>query len=101
MALNGVRIGGIYRLMGQQQQPLQQAQAGEIVAIGRLEGIATGDVVSSGSQKPDLPKGLQLKPVFALAIAAANRKDEVKLSSALTKLIEEDSCPLLGTTRRH
>ena len=90
MALNGVRIGGIYRLMGQQQQPLQQAQAGEIVALGRLEGIATGDVVSSGSQKPDLPKGLQLKPVFALAIAAVNRKDEVKLSSALTKLIEED-----------
>ena len=89
MALNGVRIGGIYRLMGQ-QQPLQQAQAGEIVALGRLEGIATGDVVSSGSQKPDLPKGLQLKPVFALAIAAVNRKDEVKLSSALTKLIEED-----------
>ena len=89
MALNGVRIGGIYRLMGQQQQPLQQAQAGEIVALGRLEGIATGDVVSSG-QKPALPKGLQLKPVFALAIAAANRKDEVKLSSALTKLIEED-----------
>ncbi|MDB9416298.1 elongation factor G [Microcystis aeruginosa] len=90
MALNGVRIGGIYRLMGQQQQPLQQDQAGEIVALGRLEGIGTGDVVSSGSQKPDLPKGLQLKPVFALAIAAANRKDEVKLSSALTKLIEED-----------
>ncbi|MBD2621438.1 elongation factor G [Microcystis flos-aquae FACHB-1344] len=90
MALNGVRIGGIYRLTGQQQQPLQQAQAGEIVALGRLEGIATGDVVSSGSQKPALPKGLQLKPVFALAIAAANRKDEVKLSSALTKLIEED-----------
>lgn len=90
MALNGVRIGGIYRLMGQQQQPLQQAQAGEIVALGRLEGIVTGDVVSSGSQKPALPKGLQLKPVFALAIAAANRKDEVKLSSALTKLIEED-----------
>ncbi|MCA2554773.1 MAG: elongation factor G [Microcystis sp. M04BS1] len=90
MALNGVRIGGIYRLMGQQQQPLQQAQAGEIIALGRLEGIGTGDVVSSGSQKPALPKGLQLKPVFALAIAAANRKDEVKLSSALTKLIEED-----------
>ena len=90
MALNGVRIGGIYRLMGQQQQPLQQAQAGEIIALGRLEGIGTGDVVSSGSQKPDLPKGLQLKPVFALAIAAVNRKDEVKLSSALTKLIEED-----------
>lgn len=90
MALDGVRIGGMYRLMGQQQQPLQQAQAGEIVALGRLEGIATGDVVSSGGQKPDLPKGLQLKPVFALAIAAENRKDEVKLSSALTKLIEED-----------
>ena len=89
--LNGVRAGGIYRLMGQQQQSLNEAQAGEIVALSRLEGIKTGDTLSSNGQlKTELPKAEQLMPVFALAIAPEKRNDEVKLSGALTKLLEED-----------
>jgi elongation factor G len=64
--------------------------AGEIVALGRLEGIATGDTISGGPKKFSLPGGDKLAPVFALAIAPENRKDEVKLSAALGKLIEED-----------
>ena len=88
--LNGVRAGGIYRLMGQQQS-LNEAQAGEIVALSRLEGIKTGDTLSSNGQlKTELPKAEQLMPVFALAIAPEKRNDEVKLSGALTKLLEED-----------
>jgi elongation factor G len=91
MVLNGVRIGGIYQLLGQQQQSLTKAQEGEIVAVGRLEGIATGTTVSSGANPPEaLALARQLNPVYALAIAPENRKDEVKLSSALGKLIEED-----------
>ena len=87
--LNGVRAGGLYRLMGQQQIPLQQAQAGEIVAIGRLEGIKTGDTLATNQVK-ELPKVEQLIPVYALAITAEKRNDEVKISGALGKLIEED-----------
>jgi elongation factor G len=91
MSLNGVRIGGIYRLMGQQQQSLNSAEAGEIVALGRLEGIKTGDTLTASSTSTsELPKAEQLAPVFALAIAADARSDEVKLSGALTKLLEED-----------
>jgi elongation factor G len=90
-ALNGVRAGGIYRMMGQQQQPIGKASVGEIVAIGRLEGIQTGDLLTSSNQKvPELPKADKLEPVYALAIAPENRKDEVKLSAAMGKLIEED-----------
>jgi len=90
MALNGIRPGGIYRLLGQQQQPLQVAAEGEIVAIGRLEGIPTGETLSTGKILKPLPKVEQLEPVYGLAIAPANRKDEVKLSAALGKLVEED-----------
>jgi elongation factor G len=91
MVLNGVRIGGISQLLGQQQQSLTKAQEGEIVAVGRLEGIATGTTLSSGPNPPEaLALARQLTPVYALAIAPENRKDEVKLSSALGKLIEED-----------
>ncbi|MGK7932384.1 MAG: elongation factor G, partial [Microcystaceae cyanobacterium] len=90
-ALNGVRIGGIYRLMGSQQKSLTTASVGDIIAISRLEGVNTGDTLSS-KEKPssNLPKAEQLKPVYALAIAPENRKDEVKISGAMNKLIEED-----------
>lgn len=91
MALNGVRAGGIYRLMGQQQQSIGSASVGEIVAVGRLEGTQTGETLTNAPQlSQELPKADKLEPVYALAIAAENRKDEVKLSSALGKLVEED-----------
>lgn len=94
--LNGVRVGGIYRLTGQQQQSLTEAHAGEIVALGRLEGLKTGDTLTSGNDPltTELPRAEQLAPVFALAIVPEKRNDEVKLSSALGKLLEED--PSLG-----
>ncbi|MBL1175540.1 elongation factor G [Pantanalinema sp. GBBB05] len=93
MTLNGVRVGGVYRLAGQQQQGVTAAQAGEIVALGRMEGIKTGDTLSDQSVQP-LPKVEQIAPVFALAIAAEKRNDEVKLTGALAKLLEED-CSLV------
>lgn len=90
IVLNGVRTGGLYRLMGQQQQPINRAVAGEIVALSRLEGIKTGETISTNSQIKPLPKAEQLEPVFALAITPEKRNDEVKLSAAITKLLEED-----------
>lgn len=91
ITLNGVRAGGLYRLCGQQQQSLLGASAGEIVALGRLEGIPTGETLTNDSSMAiQLPKPNALTPVYALAITPENRKDEVKLSSALTKLLDED-----------
>jgi elongation factor G len=91
MVLNGVRVSGIYRLIGQQQESLSAASVGEIVAVGRLEGIQTGDTISNTNGKvKELPKAETIKPVYALAIAPENRNDEVKLSAALGKLLEED-----------
>ena len=92
IVLNGVRAGGLYRLFGQQQQPISEASAGEIVTVGRLEGIPTSATLSTNGGKSaiELPKAESLAPVYALAIAPENRKDEVKLSGALTKLLEED-----------
>jgi elongation factor G len=90
IVLNGVRAGGIYRLMGQQQQQMNEACAGEIVAISRLEGIKTGDTLSCEKLTTALPKAGQLEPVYALAMTPEKRNDEVKLSSAITKLLEED-----------
>jgi elongation factor G len=90
MTLNGVRIGGMYRLMGQQQQSINEAHAGEIVALARMEGIKTGDTLASGTV-PALRKPEQIRPVYAMAIQAEKRNDEVKLTGTLAKLLEEDA----------
>lgn len=90
MTLNGVRLGGIYRLMGMQQQNLQIARSGDVVALGRMEGIKTGDILTAGAQPGILPQSEPIPPVFALAIAPEKRNDEVKLTAALAKLLEED-----------
>lgn len=91
MSLNGVRVGGMYRLMGLQQQSVNSAEAGDIVALGRMEGIKTGMTLTTDAQQAaELPRAEQLKPVFAMAIRAEKRNDEVKLTGALAKLLEED-----------
>ncbi|MEM6591003.1 MAG: elongation factor G, partial [Cyanobacteria bacterium P01_C01_bin.73] len=89
--LGGDRMGGLYRLMGQQQQSLSRAKAGEIVAIARLDQARTGDTLTTaGEPKTRLPRAAKIDPVYALAIAPEKRSDEVKLSGALNKLLEED-----------
>lgn len=92
MMLNGVRACGLHHMLGQQTNSISEASAGEIIAVGRLEGIATGTTLSNDTEQsaPELPKAEAVTPVYALAIAPDKRKDEVKLSGALTKLLEED-----------
>ncbi|MGJ3254592.1 MAG: elongation factor G [Elainellaceae cyanobacterium] len=91
IVLNGGRPSGIYQLLGQQQQSVSEAGIGSIVALGRLDGVHTGDTLSTEmSQEQSLSTAEQLSPVYALAITSENRSDDVKLSGALNKLIEED-----------
>ncbi|MEA5420832.1 elongation factor G [Spirulina sp. CCNP1310] len=89
MTLNNERVGGIYRLMGSQQQGTNEAVVGELVALGRLDHAKTGDTLSVNTVEP-LRKADRLEPVFALAISPERRKDEVKLSGVLHKLVEAD-----------
>lgn len=91
-SLNGVRVGGMYLMMGQQTQSVQKAAAGDLVALARMEGIATGDILmaSNAKLKVDLPKAPMIPPVFALAVTTEKRSDEVKISAAMSKLLEED-----------
>lgn len=91
MTLGGERVSGVFRMMGHNQEKLSQAAAGEVVALGRLDKAATGDLLTDKGNAgrpalwPELPP-----PVFGLALHAQNRNDEVKLTAAIQKLVEED-----------
>jgi elongation factor G len=85
------RIGGMFAMRGQEQIKLSDAGPGDTVALGRLDEIPTGELLSASKAgvKPKL-KPEVLTPVYGLAVSAADRKDEVKLSTAIAKLREED-----------
>ncbi|MAW89312.1 MAG: elongation factor G [Phyllobacteriaceae bacterium] len=93
MASNGAeaRVSGMYRMLGKNQGKVSSAQAGETVALGKLDGVPTGTTLSHGKQAPGgLAHASGPQPVHAVAIKARDHKDDVKLSAALAKLAEED-----------
>jgi len=85
------RVSGMSQLMGHTLNKVSKANAGDIVGLGRLEAIKTGDVLGpAGVLKDMLPWFKPLAPVYSMAIKAERREDEVKLSSGIARLIEED-----------
>ena len=96
--LSDMRVGGVYRVFGGQQQNVGSAEAGEIVALARLDGARTGAALSSGAAV-ELPRPPAVRPMYAFAVTAANRSDEVKLSGAFAKLTDEDPALQIETER--
>ena len=88
--LGGTRLGGIYRYLNGDLTKVPEAKQGDLVALGRLDGVPTGATLSPGGQPEPLPFPQPLPPVYAMAVATTDRKDDVKLSGALHKLAEED-----------
>lgn len=92
--LNGeteIKVSGLFNVFGQHAAKIATAGKGDLVALGRLEHVQTGDLIAFEAGKiAAKPADERRNPVLATAIAAAQRKDEVRLSTALTKLAEED-----------
>lgn len=85
------RVSGVFKLMGQATEKRAVAAAGETVALGKLDHAHTGETLSSGKTAHEpVASVTPFAPVLAVAIAAKERKDDVKLGQALNKLIEED-----------
>lgn len=85
------RISGVFTLMGQDPAKGGDAGPGATVAFGRMDSIQTGDTLSTDKGKTlDIETPAPPRPVLGLAIAAAERKDEVKMTESIGKIIEED-----------
>jgi elongation factor G len=85
------RAAGVFAMRGEEPVKRSTAKAGETVALGRLEGIKTGDTISTEKGGAVQAKGPPAAPpVFGIGLGLKDRKDEVKLSAALAKLLEDD-----------
>jgi elongation factor G len=85
------RVSGVFNAMGQHYEKRGPAQAGDTVALGKLDHAKTGDTLSTGKQPHAAVLSVRpTAPVLAIALSAKERKDDVKLGQAFTKLSEED-----------
>jgi len=85
------RVSSVFKIMGQQFEKRGPASAGDTVALGKLDGAKTGATLSTGKQPlPALLDVQPFPPALAIAVQAKERKDDVKLGVAFTKLTDED-----------
>lgn len=85
--LGGMRLGTLLRLQGEKSAKIARAEAGDIVALAKLEGVHAGQWLGAEADAPALDR---LPANHVVAIRPRNRNDDVKLSAALHKLVEED-----------
>ena len=84
-----VRIGTLFAVQGEKTVKVSKAETGDVVAIAKAEPVGAGQWLSAGKPAPSPEVELPASN-YVLAIATRDRKDDVRLSTALHKLVEED-----------
>ena len=85
------RVGGLFAVQGPGLKKIGSADPGDIVAIGKIDHATPGDMMSAaGAPAQAALKPAVRPPLFALAVASKTRGEDVRLSGALAKLVDED-----------
>jgi elongation factor G len=85
------RAGALFGVQGGSTVRLKQANAGDVVGIAKADEVHAGDRLGIGGARPSArPANASRAANSALSISVKDHKDEVRLSTALNKLTEED-----------
>lgn len=84
-----VKCGSLNRLFGQKAEKAVTASRGSLIALGRLDETKAGQTLLQSKIVGPNPKDI-LTPQYSLAVSVENKGDEVKLTNALSKLVDED-----------
>ncbi|WP_277208532.1 elongation factor G [Isoptericola croceus] len=84
------RIGKLFQMHSNKENPVPEAQAGHIYAFIGLKDTTTGDTLSASDSQVILESMTFPEPVIDVAIEPKTKADQEKLSTAIQKLAEED-----------
>jgi elongation factor G len=84
------RIAQVFYIKGKEQEPVDEIRAGEIGAVAKLVHTVTGDTLSSKERPLTMASIAFPQPTLPVAVEPASKADLDKLSTALTRLQEED-----------
>lgn len=84
------RMGKLVSVFGAKQTDISELSAGDIGAVTKLSGFATGDTLCSAAQVVTLD-GVHIPgATYAMAVEVAKKGEEEKVASGLSRLCEED-----------
>ncbi|MBV9843561.1 MAG: elongation factor G [Kutzneria sp.] len=84
------RIGKLFQMHSNKENPVDEALAGHIYAAIGLKDTTTGDTLSDPQQPIVLESMTFPDPVIQVAIEPKTKADQEKLGTAIQKLAEED-----------
>ena len=77
-------------MQGASHEQVDQAIAGDIIAVAKVDDLHVGDTVTAGTEDLHLPPIPFPAPMIGLAVEPKSRNDQQKISGALQKIAEED-----------
>jgi elongation factor G len=84
------RLGGISHLVGKERTSVDEAVAGDVIAVAKLRDTATFDTLC----KPEKPMSFEPvelpEPTAAFAVGAKARGEEEKVFEAIRRIVDED-----------
>lgn len=87
---NRERIGKLFQMHSNKENPVDEARAGHIYAMIGLKNTTTGDTLCDPAQQVVLESMTFPEPVINVAIEPKTKGDQEKLGTAIQKLAEED-----------
>ncbi|MDO9063182.1 MAG: elongation factor G, partial [Microbacterium sp.] len=84
------RIGKIFQMHANKENPVDSVTAGHIYAVIGLKDTTTGDTLSDANHPVVLESMTFPEPVIQVAIEPKTKADQEKLGMAIQKLAEED-----------
>ncbi len=84
------RVGRLFRMHSNKQEDIDEASAGEIIAIGGMKNVTTGETVCDENRQIVLESMEFPDPVVRVAVEPKTRQDQDKMGLALNKLAQED-----------
>lgn len=84
------RMGKLVSVFGAKQTDISELSAGDIGAVTKLGGFATGDTLCSAGQVVTLDSVHIPSTTYAMAVEVTKKGEEEKVASGLSRLCEED-----------
>jgi elongation factor G len=84
------RVGRLMRMHANKREDIDSASAGEIIAIGGMKNVTTGDTISDETKQIILESMEFPDPVVRVAVEPKTRQDQDKMGVALNRLASED-----------
>jgi elongation factor G len=88
------RLGALFHVQGEKTHKVAQARPGDVVAVAKVDQLKAGQWAGTGKLPPPVEIEMPARNC-AFAIEPADRKDDVKLSGALQRLLDEDAALVL------